>query len=798
MGSKLFRQRRLGRLGLHRLPSRLEGTWFRAYFDDGFSRNRRGTRGYILTSSGLGKCGSHWWMRPMGMGTDGGGGFRRLSWSAKPTTTIGPHLDSSLPKRWGRSLACASPWAFCVCRQEMTTGGWATGCWRRELWHCDGQGQVQPDLAVPPPGQQWRPRCWRRQTCQDSLVYGLPEWPVSGSVWQVYCWWEHGKIQGSTWVLPKLPAKPTKWGVKVWVLAESDTGYLSKFQVYTGRAPGGQERGLTHQVVTDLVDHLYGQYTQVYFDNFYTSPDLLTYLHARQVYACGTVRANHKNLPTALLPKNVNLQWHEFKVAQKDELSFVVWQDTKPVCVLSNFHDCDGSRVSACTIGRWHSTGGSPRSRGRLPEVYEGGWPDGPDGRILHHSASVQEFVRRIFHYLMMASAYNVYVVARDTNPEMVATEWLNFQDFLEEIVLWLVGEVRSRRDPALNPRPAPCAGRHNIVKMNFGTVMAITASDKFNLIWRYLHLANNDTLGGEWDKLVKIRWFVDYFWLVPVSVWEVHCRLEFRQYLPAKPTKWGVKVWVLVESDTGYLSKFQVNTGRAPGGQEHRFTHQVVTNLVDHLYAQYTQVYFNNFYTMSDLLTYLHAWQVYACGNCPGQSQEPANCPAAQECHIAAPWIQGSSEGWTVLCCVAGPHILGSLIGPTTDLCWYYQKGVKVWWVSQLAWCWEECSYLWLWVLSAASYQEMVLTDLPQVSQNCGQFGAACEAFPRQVTFLLRLKVSMPGKRPTLRGQCCTTSLTTTVLDVTRTSPSFLLTGHTKCSCMNGVSDLWIDCTTR
>ena len=136
-----------------------------------------------------------------------------------------------------------------------------------------------------------------------------------------------------------LPAKPIKWGVKVWVLAESDTGYLSRFQVYTGREPGGQERGLTHRVVTDLVDHLYGQYTQVYFDNFYTSTDLLSYLKVRQMYACGTVRSNRKNLPTALLPKNVKLQKHEYKVAQKDELSYVVWQDTKPVCVLSNFHD---------------------------------------------------------------------------------------------------------------------------------------------------------------------------------------------------------------------------------------------------------------------------------------------------------------------------------------------------------------------------------------------------------------------------------------------------------------------------
>ena len=131
-----------------------------------------------------------------------------------------------------------------------------------------------------------------------------------------------------------MPAKPIKWGLEIWALAESSTSYLSKFQVYTGRAPEGQGRGLTFRVVTDLVDQLYGQYAQVYFDNFYTRTDLLTYLHARQVYACGTVRSNRKNLPTALLPKNV-LQRHDFKVAQKDELSFVVWQDTKAVCLIS-------------------------------------------------------------------------------------------------------------------------------------------------------------------------------------------------------------------------------------------------------------------------------------------------------------------------------------------------------------------------------------------------------------------------------------------------------------------------------
>ena len=39
--------------------------------------------------------------------------------------------------------------------------------------------------------------------------------------------------------------------------------------------------------------------------------------------------------------------------------------------------------------------------------------------------------------------------------------------------------------------------------------------------------------------------------------------RLSFLQYMPKKPTKWGIKVWVCSESKTGYIHKFQVYTGK-------------------------------------------------------------------------------------------------------------------------------------------------------------------------------------------------------------------------------------------
>ena len=32
--------------------------------------------------------------------------------------------------------------------------------------------------------------------------------------------------------------------------------------------------------------------------------------------------------------------------------------------------------------------------------------------------------------------------------------------------------------------------------------------------------------------------------------------RLSFRQYLPNKPIKWGIKVWAMCESKTGYMAK--------------------------------------------------------------------------------------------------------------------------------------------------------------------------------------------------------------------------------------------------
>ena len=122
------------------------------------------------------------------------------------------------------------------------------------------------------------------------------------------------------------PSPPTPQIKKIFFL-----NYHS-FQVYTGREAG-------QELVKDLVAPYHHTGMRVYMDNFYTGVPLLCELATLGIGGCGTVRANRKFLPTELLPKRVRLDKHQHQSAQAENMTFCVWQDTKAVCVLSNFHD---------------------------------------------------------------------------------------------------------------------------------------------------------------------------------------------------------------------------------------------------------------------------------------------------------------------------------------------------------------------------------------------------------------------------------------------------------------------------
>lgn len=138
------------------------------------------------------------------------------------------------------------------------------------------------------------------------------------------------KFQGRSSLKQYMPKKPVKRGIKVWVLGDSETGYFSKLDVYCGKGTS-PEKSLGARVVKTLTEPLKGKFHHVYFDNFFTSAELLTDLEKDGVYACGTARKDRRGFPEKL--KRVNRG--ESVTVQKGKLSASAWLDRKTVTVMA-------------------------------------------------------------------------------------------------------------------------------------------------------------------------------------------------------------------------------------------------------------------------------------------------------------------------------------------------------------------------------------------------------------------------------------------------------------------------------
>ena len=108
------------------------------------------------------------------------------------------------------------------------------------------------------------------------------------------------KFTGRSSLKQYMPMKPIKRGIKVWVLGDSSNGYLSNFQIYTGKVGETAETGLGARVVKYLTHDLKGKYHHVFFDNFFSSVSLLANLEKDGIYSCGTARKDRRGFPVAL------------------------------------------------------------------------------------------------------------------------------------------------------------------------------------------------------------------------------------------------------------------------------------------------------------------------------------------------------------------------------------------------------------------------------------------------------------------------------------------------------------------
>ena len=87
------------------------------------------------------------------------------------------------------------------------------------------------------------------------------------------------------------------------------------------------------------------------------------------------------------------------------------------------------------------------------------------------------------------------------------------------------------------------------------------------------------------------------------------------KQYMPKKPIKRGIKVWVLADSTNGYFSRMEIYTGKKGSTTEHILGSRVVKELTSDFQYKWHHVFFDNFFTSKALLCDLEAVGLYGCG---------------------------------------------------------------------------------------------------------------------------------------------------------------------------------------
>ncbi|KAK1152066.1 piggyBac transposable element-derived protein 4-like [Acipenser oxyrinchus oxyrinchus] len=259
---------------------------------------------------------------------------------------------------------------------------------------------------------------------------------------------------------------PTRWGFKLWVLACSDSGYTYDFYVYTG-SKEGRVHGLAQSVVLQLSEPLEFQNYHLWFDHYYTSPELLVALQERGIRACGTCNPNRKQFPQSMKDhkkwgkkaQRGDMRWQLIK---EGNIVALQWKDLRTVTVLSTIH----SATESVTVQR------RARSHGKLDIVnvrqplaiheynQHMGGVDRSDQLIQKYSVLISslKWWKTLFFQFVDIAVVNAYILFQEwrasnpLNEDLRRTARYCQLEFREELARQL-GSIPNNADV---PSPAP------------------------------------------------------------------------------------------------------------------------------------------------------------------------------------------------------------------------------------------------------------------------------------------------------------------------------------------------------
>nr|CAH7730523.1 unnamed protein product [Callosobruchus chinensis]CAH7746626.1 unnamed protein product [Callosobruchus chinensis] len=161
--------------------------------------------------------------------------------------------------------------------------------------------------------------------------------------------------------------------------------------------------------------------------------------------------------------------------------------------------------------------------------------------------------------------------------------------------------------------------------------ISKVISRDRFYWLLSHLHFSDNSLQPKKGDqnfnKLYKLgsllttlsRTYKEFyspteFQAIDESMIKYKGRSSMKQYMPAKPTKRGYKVWVRAD-DSGFVCEFQIYTGKVGDLSEKDLGGRVVRDLTKDLKNKNNKVFFDNYFTSVPLAWDLKQDHIYCCG---------------------------------------------------------------------------------------------------------------------------------------------------------------------------------------
>ncbi|XP_039719790.1 piggyBac transposable element-derived protein 4-like [Pteropus medius] len=258
-----------------------------------------------------------------------------------------------------------------------------------------------------------------------------------------------------------IPMKRAQCGLKLYVLCESQSGYVWNALVHTGPSMNlkNSADGLKSScIVLTLVSDLLGQGYCVFIGNFYTSPMLFRELHQNRTDAVGTACLNTKQMPIDLKKR---IAKGTTAARFYDELMALKWYDKKEVIMLSTFHsdtvievDCRNGKKTKkpCVIVDYNKNMGAVDLADQMLASY-------PTECKRH-----KFWYKKFFRHLLNITVLNSYILFKKDNPEHTISH-VNFRLTLIERMLekhHKPGQQHLRGRPCSDDvTPLRLSGRH-------------------------------------------------------------------------------------------------------------------------------------------------------------------------------------------------------------------------------------------------------------------------------------------------------------------------------------------------